>query len=131
MIGEIESWQDYFSGKKLMYALERVKQMMHETSKLHEQAADAGLVPRYREEVKVMTVGTFDIFHRGHANLLRGLRSFGGFVVVGVHDDDSYFRLKKKHPIDSLKQRMDKVKPFADLVFAIPDTDPTPVSEVS
>ena len=104
--------------------------MMHETHKLHELAADGGLLPRYRKEVKVMTVGTFDIFHRGHANLLRGLRSFGGFVVVGVHDDDSYFRLKKKHPIDSLKERMDKVKPFADVVFAIPDIDPTPVSQV-
>ena len=36
------------------------------------------------------------------------------------------FRLKKKHPIDDLKTRMSCVKPFADVVFVIPDTDPTP-----
>ena len=91
-------------------------------AKHHEQAADAGLIPRYREEMKVMTVGTFDIFHRGHANLLRGLRSFGGYVVVGVHDDESYFQLKKKKPIDSLETRLRRVKPYVDQVFVIPST---------
>jgi len=75
---------------------------------------------------KAFTIGTFDLFHRGHENLLRSMKTFANHVYVGVHDDKSYFQLKKKHPIDDLKTRMSCVKPFADVVFVIPDTDPTP-----
>lgn len=73
---------------------------------------------------KVYTVGCFDLFHRGHERMLRALRWFGTYVVVGIHDDDSYERLKSKRPIDSLATRMANVKPFADMVFVIPDVSP-------
>jgi hypothetical protein len=34
--------------------------------------------------------------------------------------------LKHKYPIDSLEKRIANVKQFADVVFVIPSTDPTP-----
>mmetsp|Transcript_39097 Transcript_39097/g.91036 ORF Transcript_39097/g.91036 Transcript_39097/m.91036 type:complete len:150 (-) Transcript_39097:110-559(-) len=52
------------------------------------------------------------------------LREFGYFLVAGIHDDASYFKLKKKYPIDNLETRMKKVKPYVDQLFVIPSTDP-------
>ena len=38
--------------------------------------------------------GCFDLMHHGHSNLLESLRQFGSVVIVGIHDDASYERLK-------------------------------------
>lgn len=63
----------------------------------------AALLDRLRElepahaewrRTRVYTIGCFDLVHHGHLNLLRGLRQFGNIVCVGIHDDDSYQRLK-------------------------------------
>ena len=37
-------------------------------------------------------------------------------VIVGVHNDESYFKLKKKKPIDNTERRMENVKKYADQV---------------
>ena len=37
-------------------------------------------------------------------------------MIVGIHDDESYFKLKKKKPIDNIEKRMANVKRFADQV---------------
>jgi len=75
---------------------------------------------------KVYTIGCFDLLHRGHRNLFRTMRSIGDQIIVGVHSDESIFKLKNKWPIEPLAKRMQNVKKYADIVFAIPDTDPTP-----
>jgi cytidyltransferase-like protein len=74
----------------------------------------------------VYSIGCFDTFHHGHANLLRGLRSFGRTVVVGIHDDNSYLALKGSPPADDLPKRMAAVRPYAAQIFVIPSVDPTP-----
>lgn len=70
------------------------------------------------------TIGCFDLFHRGHQNVLLALREFGYFIVAGIHDDASYFKLKNKHAIDNLETRMENVKPYVDQLFVIASTDP-------
>ena len=52
------------------------------------------------------------------------LREFGYFIVAGIHDDASYFKLKNKHAIDNLETRMENVKPYVDQLFVIASTDP-------
>ncbi|GMI29296.1 hypothetical protein TrCOL_g6468 [Triparma columacea] len=84
------------------------------------------LLPSGWSDRKVYTIGCFDLFHRGHANVLMSLREFGHFIVAGIHDDESYFKLKKKYPIDNLTTRMENVKPFVDMIYVIPSTDPLP-----
>jgi len=83
-------------------------------------------LPAGWSERKVYTIGCFDLFHRGHINVLASLREFGFFLVVGIHDDASYFKLKKKNTIDNLEVRMNNVKPYCDQIFVIPSTDPLP-----
>lgn len=101
-------------------------------SKLKHQVADLidevdSLKPRLPEgweNRKVYTIGCFDLFHRGHQNVLMSLREFGYFIVAGIHDDESYFKLKNKYTIDNLETRMANVKPFVDQLYVIPSTDP-------
>lgn len=81
-------------------------------------------LPEGWEDRKVYTIGCFDLFHRGHQNVLLSLREFGYYVVAGIHDDLSYFQLKGNYPIDNLEARMEAVKPFVDQIFVIPSTDP-------
>lgn len=36
---------------------------------------------------KVITYGTFDLFHRGHLNILKKARGYGDYLVVAVSSD--------------------------------------------
>lgn len=57
-------------------------------------------------ERRVFTNGCFDVFHRGHLELLRHCRSLG-YVVVGVNSDESVRRLKGHgRPINSQDDRV-------------------------
>lgn len=82
------------------------------------------VLPHGWEQRKVYTIGCFDLFHRGHQNVLISLREFGYYIVAGIHDDESYFKLKNKYTIDNLETRMKNVKPFVDQLYVIPSTDP-------
>lgn len=37
---------------------------------------------------KVITYGTFDILHIGHINILRRLREYGDYLIVGLSTDE-------------------------------------------
>ena len=74
---------------------------------------------------RVLTVGTFDLAHHGHVNLLRSMRAFGRTSVVGIHDDASYALLKGAPPADALAVRMAAIRAHCDTLFVVPHTDPT------
>ena len=57
-------------------------------------------------------------------SLIFGILTLYCFIVAGIHDDASYFRLKNKYTIDNLETRMKNVKPFVDQIYVIPSTCP-------
>lgn len=56
--------------------------------------------------MRVITFGTFDVFHVGHVNILERARAFGSELFVGVSSDQLNFNKKGRHPIYSQEDRM-------------------------
>ena len=54
---------------------------------------------------KVITFGTFDVFHIGHVSILERAKSYGDYLIVGVSSDDLNLSKKGRKPIYSEKDR--------------------------
>lgn len=68
---------------------------------------------------KVITYGTFDLFHEGHYNLLKRAKDLGDYLIVGVTTEQYDETRGKLNIIDSLDERIQNVKQtgFADEVI--------------
>lgn len=55
---------------------------------------------------RIITFGTFDVFHVGHVSILERARELGDYLVVGVSSDDLNFRKKGRKPVYSQDHRM-------------------------
>lgn len=68
---------------------------------------------------KVITYGTFDLFHEGHYRLLQRAKALGDYLIVGV-TTEAYDKARGKlNVIDSLVTRIENVKKtgFADEII--------------
>lgn len=54
----------------------------------------------------VFGAGIYDLFHKGHINLLKKMRDEGDIVVSVIHDDTSCYEIKGKIPVQRLEQRV-------------------------
>lgn len=69
--------------------------------------------------VKVITYGTFDLFHEGHYRLLQRAKALGDYLIVGV-TTENYDRARGKlSVVESLVTRIENVKKtgFADEII--------------
>lgn len=57
--------------------------------------------------IRVLTCGTFDLFHVGHLRLLKRAASLGDKLIVGVSSDELNFSKKSKNCVYSLEERME------------------------
>jgi glycerol-3-phosphate cytidylyltransferase len=71
--------------------------------------------------MRVLTIGTFDLFHVGHLELLRECNRLAGLrgVIVGVNDGDFVRRFKGRRPVNSNDERLANVRAirFTDAAF--------------
>ncbi len=58
---------------------------------------------------RVITFGTFDVFHVGHLRLLERARSYGSSLVVGVSTDRLNEEKKGRPPVYSEHERLEIV----------------------
>ena len=56
--------------------------------------------------MRVITCGTFDLFHVGHLRILERARALGTSLSVGVSSDELNQQKKGKTPVCSLEDRM-------------------------
>jgi len=57
--------------------------------------------------VRIVTFGTFDLFHIGHLKMLERAKTLGDYLAVGVSSDDLNIRKKNRLPIYPLKDRLE------------------------
>jgi glycerol-3-phosphate cytidylyltransferase len=55
---------------------------------------------------RVITFGTYDIFHVGHLNLLERARALGDYLIVGVSTDQLNLNKKGRAPVYSQEERV-------------------------
>jgi len=58
---------------------------------------------------RVITFGTFDIFHVGHLNILQRAAELGEHLIVGISTDELNFSKKQRYPICPQKSRAEIV----------------------
>ncbi|WP_394980194.1 pantoate--beta-alanine ligase [uncultured Helicobacter sp.] len=59
---------------------------------------------------RVITFGTFDLFHYGHLQILKRAREFGEYLIVGVSSDSLNFAKKNRYPIYTQTERRDIIE---------------------
>lgn len=55
---------------------------------------------------RVITFGTFDVFHVGHINILERASLLGDYLIVGVSSDALNFSKKNRNPIYTQDDRL-------------------------
>ena len=68
---------------------------------------------------RVITYGTFDLFHQGHYNILKRARELGVYLIVGVTSESYDIERGKLNVQDSLLKRIENVRKtgFADEII--------------
>lgn len=59
---------------------------------------------------KVITYGSFDLFHEGHYRLLKRAKALGDYLIVGVTTEQYDETRGKLNTVDSLIERIDNVR---------------------
>ncbi len=69
--------------------------------------------------MRVITFGTFDVFHIGHLRILERAREKGDHLLVGVSTDEMNFAKKGRYPVYKEAERMEIIRSLrcVDFVF--------------
>lgn len=68
---------------------------------------------------KVITYGTYDLFHQGHYNLLKRAKDLGDYLIVGVTTDNFDLERGKMNTCNNVMERIEAVRAtgLADLII--------------
>ena len=70
---------------------------------------------------RVITYGTFDLFHYGHVNILRRAKEFGDYLIVAISTDEFNWNEKQKKCYFSYEQRKKLVESIRYVDIVIPE----------
>ncbi|EJD6657034.1 TPA: adenylyltransferase/cytidyltransferase family protein [Enterobacter cloacae] len=55
---------------------------------------------------RVITFGTYDVFHIGHINILERAAQLGEYLIVGISSDNLSYKKKQRYPLYSQDDRI-------------------------
>lgn len=70
---------------------------------------------------KVITYGTFDLFHYGHFEILRRAKQFGDLLIVGLSTDEFNLHEKNKVSFHTYSQRKENLEAIKYVSSIIPE----------
>lgn len=70
---------------------------------------------------KLITFGTFDLFHHGHENVFEKCRAWSENIIVGLSTDEFTFRKKNVHPTDSYEERERNIRKISQVKNVFPE----------
>jgi len=56
--------------------------------------------------MRIITFGSFDLFHIGHLSILQRAKALGDFLIVGVSTDALHYMKKSRYPLFGERERM-------------------------
>lgn len=71
---------------------------------------------------KVITYGTFDLFHYGHLKILERAKKLGDYLIVAVSTDE-FNAIKNKHSVYPYKERAEIVRAIRYVDEVIPENN--------
>ena len=80
---------------------------------------------------KVITYGTYDLFHEGHYKLLQRAKALGDYLIVGVTTEHFDEARGKVNVVDSIMDRIENVRKtgFADEII-VEDHDGQKIEDI-
>lgn len=73
-----------------------------------------------KNEIIILTYGTYDLFHKGHENLLKKAKSLGGKIFVGISTDE-FNQKKGKKSLQTYSERYRKISSLSYVDFVFPE----------
>jgi glycerol-3-phosphate cytidylyltransferase len=55
--------------------------------------------------MRIITFGTYDLFHIGHLKIIKRCKDLGNYLVVGISTDKFTYQKKKRYPIVNQNNR--------------------------
>lgn len=71
--------------------------------------------------MRVITFGTYDVFHVGHLRLLTRARALGSELIAGVSTDELTLAKKDRLPINTLSERLEILRGLRVVDDAFPE----------
>jgi glycerol-3-phosphate cytidylyltransferase len=71
--------------------------------------------------IRVITYGTFDLFHYGHINLLRQAKQKGDYLIVALSTDDFNLESKNKKCFFEYQKRKQLIEAVRYVDLVIPE----------
>lgn len=80
---------------------------------------------QHRKHKKILTVGVYDLIHKGHAELFRRAKGLGDYLIVAVQDGDWVNKYKDAKLLNSTEDRCLMVRSirYVDEVVVYKDVD--------
>nr|WP_037585522.1 glycerol-3-phosphate cytidylyltransferase [Stenoxybacter acetivorans] len=72
---------------------------------------------------KIITYGTFDLFHIGHLNLLKRSKSLGDYLIVGLSSDEFNLAEKNKQTVICYEDRKQILEALRCVDLVIPENN--------